>query len=279
MTCEEFVRAIDAYLDDELSIMDILRVHGHVVSCELCHRVMGSEATLHALLTNDAAGDRAPDTLRERILRRVVAEDIECSGRRSRAPSRPGAFASFSALFASALLVGLLLVVPWVPGDREREDLVPLAAEVAAKHLLYTSTQGPALEMRTSDASEMARWLGRRAGLSLKLPDLDRTDGRLIGARVSSLADDPAVYLLYEWGGRHLSLFVTGRLPGADRGGAEEVVDDVELRTATLRGVVLAWWEEEDEGRLYAAAFTGDPGALREFASLCIRTGQPAKPD
>jgi mycothiol system anti-sigma-R factor len=279
MTCEEFVRAIDAYLDDQLSIMDILRMHGHLVSCEMCHRVMGSEAMLHALLTNDAAQDQPPESLRERILRRVVAEEVEGASRRFETRSRPGAFAAFSALFASALLVGLFFVVPWMPGNREREDLVPLAAEVAAKHLLYTSTQAPALEMRTSDASEMARWLGRRAGLSLKLPDLDRTDGRLVGARVSSLADGPAVYLLYEWGGRHLSLFVTRPLLGANRGGAEEVVDDIALRTATLRGVVLAWWEEEDEGRLYAAAFTGDPSALRKFASLCIRTGQPAKPD
>jgi mycothiol system anti-sigma-R factor len=272
MTCEEFVRAIDAYLDDELSIMEILRVHGHLVSCELCHRVMGSEATLHTLLTNDAARDQAPESLRERIVRAVVAEDVEGASRRSETRSRPGAFASFSALLAAGLLVGLLLVVPWMRASREHEDLAPLAAEVAAKHLLYAATHHPALELRTSDASEMARWLERRTGLSLKLPDLDRADGRLIGARVSSLADEPAVYLLYEWGGRHLSLFVTRLGPGANRR-TEKVAGDDDLHTAELRGVILAWWEEEDEDQLYAAAFTGDPAALRDFAYLCIRGG------
>ncbi len=267
MTCDELVRAIDAYLDDELPIIDILRVHGHLVSCERCHRVMGSEATLHALLSSDAARDEAPESLRERILRRVAAEAVERSGTPTEARSRPGAFASFSALVVAALLIGLLLMGPWTPRSREPADLVPLAAEVAAKHLLYASAQGPGLEMTTSDASEMARWLERRAGWSLKLPRLDRTDGRLIGARVSSLADNAAVYLLYEWGGRHLSLFVTG----ANRGGAEKAVDDVSLHTAALRGVALAWWEEEDEGLLYAAASTGDLGALREFAFLCTQ--------
>ncbi len=87
MTCDEFVRAIDAYLDDELSIMDILRVHGHLLSCELCHRVMGSEATLHTLLTEDAARDQPPERLRKRIIQRVVAEDIERSGGPSEARS------------------------------------------------------------------------------------------------------------------------------------------------------------------------------------------------
>jgi anti-sigma factor RsiW len=278
MTCDEFVRAIDAYLDDELSIMDILRVHGHLISCELCHRVMGSEATLHNLLTNDVMRDQPPKSLRERILRQVVAEDAQGASRRSETRSRPGALSSFSALLTAALLVGLLLVVPWRPGGREPEDLVPLAAEVAAKHLLYSATHHAALEMRTSDASEMTRWLERRAGLSLKLPDLDRTDGRLIGARVSTLADEPAVYLLYEWGGRHLSLFVTRPAQGASRGGEKVAAADA-LHTAVLRSVVLAWWEEEDEDRLYAAAFTGDPAALREFAYLCIRGGQGAKLD
>jgi anti-sigma factor RsiW len=277
VTCDEFVRAIDAYLDDELSIMDILRAHGHLISCEWCHRVMGSEATLHSALTNDAARDQASDSLRERILRRVVAEDVEATSRRSEARSGPGAFASFSALLAAGLLVGLLLVTPWMPGRGESEDLVPLAAEVAAKHLLYGATQ-PALEMTTSDASEMARWLEHRAGLSFKLPDLDRADGRLIGARVSSLADEPAVYLLYEWGGRHLSLFVTRPVPAANRGAAKAAADDA-VHTAALRGVILAWWEEEDEDRLYAAAFTGDPAALREFAYLCMRSGQATKLD
>lgn len=74
MTCDEFVRAIDAYLDDELSIMDILRVHRHLLSCEPCHRVMGSEARLHSLLAEDAVSPQPPGSLRERILERVAPE-------------------------------------------------------------------------------------------------------------------------------------------------------------------------------------------------------------
>jgi mycothiol system anti-sigma-R factor len=276
MTCEEFVRAIDAYLDDELSVMDVLRAHAHLISCERCHRVMGSEATLHALLTEDAAPDQAPGALRERILRRVVAEDVEGFARRSERGSRPGALASFSALLTAGLLVGLLVAIPWTPGGRQAEELAPLAAEVAGKHLLYGAAHQPALEMRTADVSEMALALARRAGLSLKLPDVDPADGRLIGARGSSLGDEPAVYLLYEWGGRRLSLFVTRQVKGA-RHEAENAGAGDEPHTTVLRGVILAWWEEEDEGLLYAAALNGDLAALREFAHICMRGGQAAR--
>jgi mycothiol system anti-sigma-R factor len=279
MRCDEFLQAIDAYLDDELSVMDILRAHGHLLSCEFCHRVIGSEATLHSLLAQDASREQPPGSLRERIICRLADEEkVTLPGKLPEPRSRPGPVASLSAVLVAGLLVGLLVLVTWLPGDRGPGDLVPLAAEVAAKHLLYGSGQGPALEFRTSEPSEMTRWVERRIGLSLKLPELDRADDRLVGARISSLADAPAAYLLYERGGRHISLFVTRPLPGASRGGAEKVVDGVELHTAALRSVTLAWWEEEDEGRLYAAASAGDPGELRQFALLWIRSGEAAKP-
>jgi mycothiol system anti-sigma-R factor len=278
MTCAEFVDALDAYLDDELSIRDILRMHGHVRSCERCHRVMASEALLHTLIADDATLDRSPESLRERILRRAVAKHAEDTGTRS-APSPPNKFVFFPALLVAAFLVGLLLVVPWLPASRDSEDAMPLAVEAAAKHLLYTGTRGRVLQVRTSDPSEIARWLEGGLGLSVKVPQLDGADGRLLGARVSSLADDPAAYLLYEWRGRRVSLFVTRSATGANRRGAEDAVDDVELHTSIVRGVVIGWWEEEDEGRLYVAAFTGEPTTLREFASLCIRSGLSPKPE
>ena len=279
MTCNEFVRAIDAYLDDELSVLDILRVHAHLLACGLCPRVMESEAALHSLLAEDAVRDQPPELLRSRIVRRVAAEeDVEALSP-SVARSKGGPFAALSALLAAAALVVLLLLVPLLPESRGPRDLVPLAAELAAKHVLYSSGREAALEMRTSDPAEMSRWGERRLGLSLKVPRLDEAGGRLVGGRLSSLADAPAVYLLYEWGGRRVSLFVTRSVPDGRRGGSERAVDGVELTTEALRGVALAWWEEEDEGQLYAAASTGDPSGLRQFALLCMRSGQPATPD
>jgi anti-sigma factor RsiW len=279
MTCDEFLRAIDAYLDDELSVMDILRVHGHLLSCELCRRVMGSEATLHSVLADDAARLQPPGSLRERILERVAIQaGAGAPGAPSERRSRIGPLISLSAVLAAALLVGLLLLVPSILGRGGRTALTPLAAELAAKHLLYSGGEGTALEMRTSESSRMTDWLEPRIGLSLKLPPLDRPDDRLVGGRVSTIADTPAAYVLYELAGRRISLFVTRPMPGGTRGVSEKIIDGAELYTAALRGVALAWWEDEDEGRLYAAASTGDPAELRQFALLCIRSRQAVKP-
>src|SRR5262249_55594489 len=76
MTCDEFVSVIDLYLDGELSVMHTLRVHGHVTFCESCRRVMESEAALHSLLAVEAGEEEPPGALRERILGRVLSEDV-----------------------------------------------------------------------------------------------------------------------------------------------------------------------------------------------------------
>ncbi len=275
MTCDEFLRAIDAYLDDELSVMDILRAQGHLVACEFCHRVTESEAALHSLLAGEAVGAEPPASLRERIIQRVArAGDEPASasiGSARTVRSRLAPFAWLPAALAATALVGLLLLALWIPGSRGPGNLVPLVAEVVGKHLLYSRGQGSTLEVRGSEPSEMVGWARRRVGLELRLPRLDRADERLIGGRVSSLVDAPAAYFLYERDGRRISLFVTRSVPGTDRGGSETIVDGVELYTTTLEGIALAWWEDEEEGRLYAAASTGDLEAVREFAFLCIR--------
>jgi anti-sigma factor RsiW len=278
MTCDQFLRAIDAYLDDELPIMEILRVHGHLISCPVCRRVMGSENTLYSLLADEASRDHPPAALAERIIQGVTAEEKLAPSGRPPGP-RLGLLAVLSAVVVAVALIGFLLAAQGIPGHGETTDLIPFAAEVAAKHMLYRDGWGGALEIRTSDSSEVTRWAERHAGMSLKLPDLDQAGMRLLGGRVTSLGDAPAVYLLYDGRGRRVSLFVTSSVPSANHGGSSTVVDGVKLSTSTLRRVALVWWEEEDEGRLYAAASTGDPSALQQFVLLCARGGQAVKSD
>jgi predicted anti-sigma-YlaC factor YlaD len=67
MRCEEVRAAIGAYLDEELSVLEILRVDEHLEHCDVCRQVRDSEADLHALLAADAVLDAPPARLRERV--------------------------------------------------------------------------------------------------------------------------------------------------------------------------------------------------------------------
>jgi len=274
MTCHEFTRAIDPYLDDELSVMEILRMQRHMLSCEACRLVIGSEAALHGLLRRDAVGEEPPAPLRERIVARVRAEDSRSEPRPYRRP-----FGSLGTMLTGAGVIGLLLVASLITASQGPADLSPLAAELAAKHVLYSVGARAELEVHTADTAEMTEWMGRRMGLSGSLPRLEHANERLLGGRVSTVADAPAAYLLYEVGGRRVSLFITRSLPATGRGVSRRVGEGIEVNGAELHGVTVLWWQDEEEGRFYAAASSRSAKALQHFAALCIRSDHAGKPE
>jgi anti-sigma factor RsiW len=270
MTCHEFLTAIDAYLDDELSVMAALRMHGHALSCDPCRTMMASEAILHDLLSDVAANDEPPDSLGDRIIQHVISEETNAPGRRSQFRSLGG----MRSWLTGAAMLGLALVLALIPASRRRSDLVPLAVEVAAKHLLYSAGSPSTLDQPAAAPSELARRLESQAGFSVRLPRLG-ADEHLLGGRVSSVADAPAAYLLYERRGRRISLFVMRTGSAEPHAGFERVVQGVELYASALGHIRLLWWEDEDDGRLYAAAASGADSDLMEFALLCIQCTRP----
>ena len=271
MTCPELLQAIDPYLDDELSVLEVLRVQAHVLRCDACRTALTSEARLHALLEVDALQDQPSPQLREQILQQLATVPVGPSSprrRRWRAAARPSAM-----LAGGTLLVGLLagIVILRLPGTA---DLPPFLEEVAIKHRLYTEGTGPTLGLKTADIGQLTGWLAGRLGFPLKAPARLRSGERLIGGRVSSLADAPAAYLLYERGPHPLSLFIARRpspeLPEDDKW----IVEGMELYTSRVHGLTLVWWDDGDS--VYAAASTAGPRDLAEFALLCIRSGPSA---
>lgn len=268
MTCPECLRALDPYLDDQLPVMDTLRVQGHLLCCEPCRKAAESEALLRAAIRADVSADHAPPGLRDRVLQRVsgVVPDRTASG--------PGRRGRPRRAVPAALAAGLLGALLLIPAARGPADLSPLAAEVVAKHLLYAGSGARGLELATADPSRLAAWLEGRLGFAVSLPLLARPGERLLGGRVTSLADLPAAYLLYEREGHRTSLLVAaGTAPGPARA-AREVVEGEEVYTTALGGVALAWWEDGD--RLYAAASTAGAGELREFARRCLLSARRA---
>jgi anti-sigma factor RsiW len=285
MTCQEVWRAIDPYLDDELTVLEVLRVQGHLLGCRACRRVLNSESHLHALLAADALQDEPPAALRERIRQQVLTAS---PGPRESRVTRRWSLVRRTSLVAAIALAFLLGVVQ-MPSVRPRTDVPPLAVEVVAKHRLYNPEDGPRLEQRSSDAPHLERWLERRLAFPVKVPALVAGGEHLVGGRVSSLADAPAAYLLYEQDGRRISLFITPLpTPGASEGAKEgterppQLIEGVEVYTASLSSTTVMWWDAAEQR--YVAASTSGTRDLEAFARLCIRsgrragTGDPASP-
>ena len=270
MTCNEVPKVIDAYLDGEMSVAATLQAHEHFAICENCRRILESEAALHGLLVQASRAEPVPTELRSNVLGRLPTG--------GRARSRPARRLIVRFGIVSGF-VGLA-VAGWLATERLLpQPMTPLAAKLASKHLLYGEGHGGALELVTSEPAKMGSWFQDRLGFPVRLPAVAKRTERLVGGRISSLADAPAAYALYDRSGQSISLFVTRRMPFARRGWIERHVDGAELYLASLRGVALIWWEEMPADRLHVAASAGDEDALVEFALLCVKGGQSRHAD
>jgi anti-sigma factor RsiW len=267
MTCRELLQAVDPYLDDELSVLEVLRVQAHLLRCDPCRTAMESEARLRALLEADAMQDQPAPALRDQILQRLATLP---SGPSSPERRRRRVAALYPVL-AGVMLIAALLAAVMVYRFPGASNLPPFLEEVAAKHRLYTEATGPALDLKTADVGQLTGWLAGRLGFPLKAPARLRPGEHLVGGRVSSLADAPAAYLRYQRGNQPLSLFVTRRPSPAPPETNKWIVEGVELYTSRVHGLTLVWWEDDDH--VYAAASTASPRGLAEFALLCIRSG------
>jgi anti-sigma factor RsiW len=264
MTCAEARGAIDAYLDDELGVLEALRVQGHLRRCAGCRQVMDSEATLHALLEADVLHDEPPERLRQRIRQQCAA----LVSAEPRVPARRRPSALFGAYLSGAVMGVLLLAIVIIPGSR---GLVGghLAVDAVAWHRHHATGPIHALEVRTHDPALLATWLKSRLGVTVPFPSVSVRGERLVGARVAAIAERQAAHVLYEGEGRRVSLFATRRPFRPSTDGAEHMVEGLELYTATLDGVSVAWWN--DGGHLYVAAVETGEADLMALAAPCVR--------
>src|SRR5262249_20339601 len=215
--------------------------------------------------------DQPPSSLRERILRALATVPAGIPGRRRRPRWSAGPY-----LLAAVLLVAVLLAAAGVVRFPNASDAPPFMEEVVAKHRLYTDAGGPPLDPATADVGRLTGPLASRVGFPLKAPARLRPGERLVGGRVSSLADAPAPHLLCERNAAPLSLFISRRPPPAAAEGTRWMVEGAELYTSRVHDVTLVWWDDGD--RLYTAASSGDRWDLAEFALLCIRSGPSPAP-
>lgn len=267
MICKELTKYIDAYLDDELSVIENLRVQAHLVFCGSCKAVVKSEVALRSLIQADALGDSAPDRLKEKILQQI--------GERAR-PERSqavGLFTSRVRLFVAGLLAGvaaiglIVFLAPYLIKGSPT-NVSPLVAEMVGKHQIYGQNQGK-LQLESSNSVEVASWLRQRLDFPVKLPQLARPGERLVGARLSSILDEQAAFLLYERAGHRIALYVFKAGPTHLFLGTPKLVGGVQFFTSTLEGYSVVWWEDQD--RYYAAISDRGINDLIEFSLLCAR--------
>jgi anti-sigma factor (TIGR02949 family) len=79
-TCEEMLRRLDDYLDQELTVDEIQRVEEHLRDCEACIREFGFEASVVRAVRVKLRQVEVPQTLADRVAMLLARERARGSG-------------------------------------------------------------------------------------------------------------------------------------------------------------------------------------------------------
>ena len=85
LDCDEALRDVFRYLDDETDSAERAKIRTHLEECAPCFRQFGVDADLKSLIARRCGGDRAPEALRLRIRAQLTRITLEVSHHEYRA--------------------------------------------------------------------------------------------------------------------------------------------------------------------------------------------------
>lgn len=236
MNCRDCDALLTALADGELAADTCAAVDAHLTACPECRQAFEAETAGRTLLRSCA--DRlvvsAPPALRARVRRALPAERTAARRRWMLAGAATG-------MVAVALIALAEIVRP-----------VPLFAAQAALDHLKCARLGP--QAASSDPHTIeASWKAWQ-GWDLHVPTGQAAGLRLLGYRRCLLTEGKVAHLLYEQGGRTVSLIVLPHGPETPEAELEMFGQDAVLWTS--------------HGLTYALVGPGGRGALTNAAHL-----------
>jgi anti-sigma factor RsiW len=237
VTCHDAIRALDAYIDDELPEHRSASVRDHVRSCVYCfQRAQDREALRQSLR-------RAPYYAAPMRLASTIAI------RRARAQMMPrvGGWAAAAAVVAAATVTG---VSTWT----HRHTRAVIAEQVMTRHVNALATQH-LVDVRSSDQHTVKPWFQGKLDFAPPVFDFTDTGFPLIGGRVDTIDGRAFAALVYQ---RRLHI-ITAFISNAEDPIPEEL-------NRTIRGFHERHWIEH--GMCFWLVSDLNEQELAEFASL-----------
>lgn len=227
--------------DEELALLR----HGDAAGRDALARQAAADPDLGALLTEWDRQDAAVRTLYGPVAAEVVPERLRAVLRRPPVPARSLPYrAALWRIAAAVALVGLGFAGGWGASRLAAGGADRLAQAALTSYATYAVEVAHPVEVPASDEAHLVKWLSKRLGQPIRVPDLAADGFRLIGGRLVPGQVSPAGLLMYEDAmGRRLAIYVT-RAEGAE----------TDLAFAEVPGAQTFWWIDRGLG----CALVGD---------------------
>ena len=248
LRCAGISRFVDTYLDGEFAETDRAEFEGHLGECETCRAKVRVQAEWKQAIKAAAPREQAPAALRNRVARSIARES------KPMLSWRAWAVRAMPAAAAVGLLATFMISkVQWSP----------VAADIVAKHAKMTPIE-------VSGGNEQVRkWYADKVDFPVRVPQLCRQQQcSLRGARLSSIADKPAAYLVYDVNGDKVSVFIfdANDVPIETR--RRQVIGNREVYFDQEHGYNVALFRDRGVG--YAIASDLDQDQMMKLVSSAV---------
>lgn len=242
MNCETAKAQVFPYVDEELAHDLRDEMVAHLSGCPSCQRLVEQELAFRDVYVAHLRPDPAPPRVREQVNRL-----LDRLGEGAAAPRRRPAYAGWMSLYAAAAV--LLLALGVVAGMkvatfRQQGNLLAELAEASVDQhqKLVRGLLPPDITGVTPEAAEA--WFRQRLDFNVRLPETQRKDLTLLGARISQLAGADVAALEYRLDGKQVSLFVISDEAYTRLGLSEKP----KFKMLKLRGYDVIVWRHHGSG-------------------------------
>jgi anti-sigma factor (TIGR02949 family) len=263
MECGEVRKFLHAFLDSEFAEEDRVALAAHLGVCESCRALASFEQLFQRSLRATTTTVRAPAALAARV---SAALESEAKAQRS-APAAPGWGARLAESWARrwlwrlipAAAAAAIVAGVFVSKRRDLSSDVRLAEESIAWHRrqIPMDIAGPRPEL-------VERFFSDKVPFAVRPPNFEGRKAELVGGRLSNLGEHQAVLLVYQVGGRRVSVFILDpdALPSV---GIPRHVAGRDIFLRGLRGYNVAMYSSGGTG--YAVASDLEPDRLVQLIS------------
>ncbi len=219
MTHEETFALLEAYMDDQLGLSDVLRVEAHLPECEPCRSWLQERRALVARIHSTPLRYGLPPEVDRAIRRPLMPERLRTTQ------------TWWTQTLAAGLVMGILgLWVGHLLPQRQEEGEAWVSAHVRS------TLSAHSVDVLSSSHHTVKPWLSSKLPFSPPVPELDGQGDLLLGARTDYINRMAVAALRYQHGNHQIDVFVWPSSQGPAPHTSDAPISGFRLATARVSG-------------------------------------------
>jgi anti-sigma factor RsiW len=258
-------------LDGELVGEELYQARAHLKTCRTCMQIFEEEERLSQLIRQAHNPQRAPSSLRNRIVQ-MAAETSPTKHGDETPRSMPillpdvqhtshGLIRNRFVLMAAILLVTVSAILfPYLKSRSRANSFIEAA--IRADHGL--SGHVMPLDIQSNSPKVVAAWFSERVPFQFRLPNSgiaaeDTAKYTLLGGRLVDFKGEHAALIAFQMSGENISLLIASDKQAKAMGGGLSESDGHIFHTRQMENHRVVTWD--NQGLTYALIFSASPSA------------------